>query len=181
GGRGTMGLLGPDGKEIPPHKLPGGAPTPSKADLKRGAEALKILKKRIDGAITKLDNSAAAKHAISARRVTRKSFSGENTLFFEADDLYAKFTEVHDTLTQLSQTLRDQIDAIGIAVKGADGNFDAVDAAERRRFWQIQARTEALTKKTKHADAPHHGDHPMGDDKHGKGTSDGLPEGQSGY
>ncbi|KPC90106.1 hypothetical protein ADL27_37615 [Streptomyces sp. NRRL F-6602] len=162
--------------------MPGGAPTPSKADLKRGAEALKILKKRIDGAITKLDNSAAAKHAISARRVTRKSFSGENTLFFEADDLYTKFTEVHDTLTQLSQTLRDQIDAIGIAVKGADGNFDAVDAAERRRFWQIQARTEALTKKTKPpAYSTYSVDEPEDGEKHGKGTARDIPEGQSGY
>ncbi|MFE0873928.1 hypothetical protein ACFW4X_03420 [Streptomyces smyrnaeus] len=142
-----MGQLGPDGKEMPPPVLP---PKPkSKADLKRRAEALKKLKKRIDGVIEELDTSPAAKHKISCRRVTRRSLGGQHFPFAEADDLFAKYSEVHDTLTTLSQSLRDQIDAMSIAVKFADGGLDEVEEDERRRFWEIQTRTQALAEKAK--------------------------------
>ncbi|MGP3986259.1 hypothetical protein [Streptomyces sp. 3N207] len=140
-----MGQLGPDGKETPPPVLP----SKSQADLKRRAEALKKLKKRIDGVITELDTSPAAKHKISCRRVTRQSLGGRNLPFAEADDLFTKYSEVHETLTLLSESLRDQIDAMSIAVKYADGNLDEVEEDEKRRFWEIQARTEALAEKFK--------------------------------
>ncbi|MEU7317677.1 hypothetical protein [Streptomyces sp. NPDC007083] len=150
-----MGELGPDGKERPPPVLP-----PKKAssspngdgELERRAEALKKLKKRIDAVIAELDTSPAAKHKVSRRRVTRKSLSGESIRYVEADDLFAKYGEVHDTLTLLSSTLRDQIDATGIAIDGADRGFDKLDEDEKRRFWQIQARVEAAEKKLKHPD-----------------------------
>ncbi|WP_139141121.1 hypothetical protein [Streptomyces qinglanensis] len=152
---GAMGELGPDGRERRPPVLP-----PVKVqDLKRRAEALKKLKKSIDGVITGLDTSSAAKHKIASKCVTRASLSGHNIPFFEADDLFSKCGDVFETLITLSQSLRDQIDAMRIAVKYADGGLDAVEEDERRRFWEIQARTEWLAEKAErhgedHADKP---------------------------
>ncbi len=150
-----MGELGPDGRERRPPVLPpvkASSPTQGGQDLERRAEALKKLKKRIDGVIAELDTSPAAKHKVSSRRVTRKSLSGESIHYVEADDLFAKCGEVHETLTLLSSTLRDQIDATGIAIKGCDQGFDALDEEEKRRFWRIQARVQAAEKKLKHPD-----------------------------
>lgn len=152
---GAMGELGPDGRERRPPVLPpvkASSPTQGGQDLERRAEALKKLKKRIDGVIAELDTSPAAKHKVSSRRVTRKSLSGESIHYVEADDLFAKCGEVHETLTLLSSTLRDQIDATGIAIKGCDQGFDALDEEEKRRFWRIQARVQAAEKKLKHPD-----------------------------
>ncbi|MFI7242552.1 hypothetical protein [Streptomyces qinglanensis] len=163
-----MGELGPDGKERPPPVL-----SPKKAEvLKRRAEALKKLKKSIDGVITGLDTSSAAKHKIASKRVSRTSLSGHNIPFAEADDLFSKYSEVHETLTTLSQSLRDQIDAMSIAVKFADGGLDAVEDDERRRFWEIQARTEWLEEKAKR----HGGDH---GDKPGNEGGDAPADEQS--
>ncbi|MEW2222430.1 hypothetical protein AB0939_24540 [Streptomyces sp. NPDC006990] len=152
---GAMGELGPDGRERRPPVLPpkkASSSSSGEGELERRAEALKKLKKRIDGVIAELDTSPAAKHKVSSRRVTRKSLSGESIRYVEADDLFAKYGEVHDTLTLLSSTLRDQIDATGIAIKGADQGFDTLDEDEKRRFWQIQARAQAAEEKLKHPD-----------------------------
>jgi hypothetical protein len=164
-----MGQLGPDGKEMPPPLVtPTKSSKPSGPDLKRRAEALKKLKKRIDGVIKDLDGSAAAKHK-SAKRATRASFSGDATLFFEAEDLFNKYTEVHDTLARLSQSLRDQIDAMSIAVKYADGGLDAIEEDERHRFWKIQADSEELAKR--------YGNGQHGDGEEGDKKGDGGPAG----
>ncbi|MBO8193798.1 hypothetical protein ITI46_19340 [Streptomyces oryzae] len=170
-----MGRPGPDGKGAPP---PVQGPT-SKPDLERRVEALKKLKKRIDGVITQLDGSPGAKHKVDAKRLTRRALSGEGALFFEADDLFTKYNEVHDTLTSLSKSLRDQIDAMSIAVKIADGKFDQLEDEEKRRFWEIYARAAAQEEKAKHhgkgqhpgGDKGHHqdGDVPA-DEKHGGNT-----------
>ncbi|MFE9336968.1 hypothetical protein [Streptomyces sp. NPDC007063] len=177
-----MGELGPDGKERPPPVLPPvKAPSPSQGgqELERRAEALKKLKKRIDGVIAELDTSPAAKHKVSSRRVTRKSLSGESIHYVEADDLFAKCSEVHETLTLLSSTLRDQIDATGIAIKGCDQGFDALEEDEKRRFWQIQAQAQAAEKKLKHPDGE--GDRgEEGQDKGGEPTAEDQHKGDTG-
>jgi len=172
-----MGQLGPDGKETPPPVLPPKTPH-SKGDLERRVGALKKLKKRIDAVISDLDTSPAAKHKISCRRVTRRSLGGQDVPFTEADDLFTKYTEVHDTLTLLSTTLRDQIDATGIAIKGADQGFDTLEEDEKRRFWQIQTRVEAAAKKLRHPDGKGgHGE--KGQDKGGEAPADDAPKGNA--
>lgn len=148
-----------------PKGTPKSRPQGVKPDLERRAEALKILKKRIDGALKNMDSSSAAQHNLSAKRIQRTSFSGQGSPFAEADDLFTKFTEVHDTLVLLSRTLRDQIDATSIAVKVADGGFDAIDEEEKRRYWEISRRAEVLEEQVRR----HHKD---GHDGHGHGHGD---------
>ncbi|MBO8189654.1 hypothetical protein [Streptomyces spirodelae] len=174
-----MGQLGPDGKEMPPPVLSPVKASSSKGDLERRAEALKKLKTRIDGVISELDTSPAAKHQVSCRRVTRKSLSGESIPYSEADDLFTKYAEVHETLTLLSSTLRDQIDATGIAIKGADKGFDALEEEEKRRFWQIQARVEAAERKLKHPDGEGQQHGGKGQDKGGETPTENKPEGNA--
>ena len=129
-------------------------PSGSTADLQRGAGALKRLKKRIDGVIKELDESPGSQHKVdSAQRITRKSLSGDNLEFLEADDLFRKYHEVHATLTDLSRTLREQIDGLGLAVRVADHGFDSLEEDEKERYMSIQ-------RKAREQQAP--GDGPAG-------------------
>ena len=112
-------------------------------DLKRGAEALKTFKKRVDGVLQDLEESKASRSKVSEQNVSRASFGGSGG-FAEADGLYAQYNRVHTQLTQLSQTLKDQIEAMQIAVHGADVGFDNLEDDVKRRFWEIQDRTTSL-------------------------------------
>ncbi|MGN5380400.1 hypothetical protein ACQ4WX_34345 [Streptomyces lasalocidi] len=64
--------------------------------------------------------------------------------FHEADALYGTFNQVHQALTNLSKTLHLQIEAIGIAVQGANGTFNDLEEEQRRRFYEIQAEIRNL-------------------------------------
>ena len=126
-------------------------------DLKRGAEALKTFKKRVDGVLQDLEDSKASRSKVSEQRVSRASFGGSGG-FAEADGLYTQYNRVHKELTELSQTLKDQIEAMQIAVHGADVGFDNLEEDVRRRFWAIQQRTaerEQAAEREK-ADLPKH-------------------------
>ncbi|MFG3253602.1 hypothetical protein [Streptomyces sp. NPDC048172] len=156
--------------------MPAGVPSGSSADLKRGAGALKRLKKRIDGVIKELDESPGAQHKVAAaRKMTRRSLSGDNLEFLEADGLFQKYNEVHDTLTALSKALREQIDGIGIAVKIADHGFDSLEEDEKRRYERIQARADELMRGVDPKAEPK--DSPKGE---GKGESKAGNDGDRG-
>lgn len=118
----------------------GSAPAPSGKDLKRGAEALTTFKKRVDAVLKDLADSPAAK--VGDQQISRASFSAANAPFAEADGLFTQYTRVHTELTTLSKTLSDQIEAMQIAVHGADVGFNNLEEDVRRRFWAIQARTQ---------------------------------------
>jgi hypothetical protein len=47
----------------------------------------------------------------------------------------------------LSKVLHLQIEAIGIAVRGAQHGFDNLEEDQRRRFWQIQVQIRDLQAK----------------------------------
>ncbi|MET7360892.1 hypothetical protein ABZS76_20935 [Streptomyces sp. NPDC005562] len=74
--------------------------------------------------------------------MSRTSFSGTGSAFPEADGLYKQYDQVHERLTSLSKMLGEQIDAMGIAVHGADVGFDNLEEGLRQRFWEIQARID---------------------------------------
>lgn len=109
------------------------------ADLKRGAEALKIFKKRVDSVLDTFQGSPGNATQVASQQVPRSAFSGSGD-FGEATDLHSQYHRVHDHLTRLSKTLGHQIEAIGIAVHGADVGFDNLEEDLRHRFWQLQAK-----------------------------------------
>lgn len=111
-------------------------------NLRKGAEALTVFKKRVDAALSELEQSAANQGTMSEQQLTRGVFSAGNTAFAEADGVFKQYNRVHRELTELSQSLSEQIEAMGIAVRGADIGFDNLEEDVRRRFWQIQQRAD---------------------------------------
>jgi hypothetical protein len=107
------------------------------ADLKRGAEALKIFKKRVDSVLDTFESSPGNATHVANQTVARTAFSGLGD-FGEAEDLHKQYDKVHTHLTRLSKVLALQIEAIGIAVYGADVGFDNLEEDLRHRFWQLQ-------------------------------------------
>lgn len=115
----------------------GTAPSPN-ADLKRGLEALKRFRRRIETLLTEYEGSAGGSKEVGAHKISRASFSGAGSAFPAADGLYSQYDQVHERLTSLSKMLGNQIDAMSIAVHGADVGFDNLDEDLRQRFWAIQ-------------------------------------------
>ncbi|MBM7171065.1 hypothetical protein JQK87_22220 [Streptomyces sp. G44] len=120
----------------------GGTSPPSGADLKRGLEALKTFRRRINTLLTEFEGSAGSASKVGTQKVSRTSFSGTGSAFPEADGLYSQYDQVHERLTSLSKMLGDQIEAMGIAVHGADIGFDNLEDDLRQRFWTIQTRID---------------------------------------
>ncbi|MGA4839250.1 hypothetical protein [Streptomyces sp. G45] len=115
------------------------APRPSSdADLKRGLEALKKFRRRIDTLLTEFEGSDGGASKVGHQKIARASFSGPGAPFPEADGLYSQYDRVHERLTSLSKMLGQQIEAMGIAVHGADVGFDNLEDELRQRFWAIQ-------------------------------------------
>ncbi|MET9547367.1 hypothetical protein ABZY36_18920 [Streptomyces sp. NPDC006627] len=120
----------------------GGTAPSSGADLKRGLEALKTFRRRINTLLTEFEGSAGSSSKVGTQKVSRASFSGTGSAFPEADGLYSQYDQVHERLTSLSKMLGDQIEAMGIAVHGADVGFDNLEDDLRQRFWAIQTRVD---------------------------------------
>ncbi|MFF1381685.1 hypothetical protein [Streptomyces sp. NPDC058308] len=118
----------------------GGTAPSSGADVKRGLEALKTFRQRINTLLTEFEGSAGGSSRIGAQKVSRTSFSGPGSAFPGADGLHSQYEQVHERLTSLSKMLGEQIDAMGIAVHGADVGFDNLEEDLRQRFWAIQTR-----------------------------------------
>lgn len=127
-------MLATEGSEV--------AGLPSGSDLKKGLGALKTFRQRIDTLLTEFEASAGGSSKVGAHRLSRGSFSGAGSAFPAADGLYSQYDQVHERLTSLSKMLGDQIDAMGIAVRAVDGDFDNLDEDLRQRFWSIQTRIE---------------------------------------
>ncbi|MFG2502565.1 hypothetical protein ACGFSB_30670 [Streptomyces sp. NPDC048441] len=120
----------------------GGTAPSSGADLKRGLEALKTFRRRVNTLLTEFEGSAGGSSEVGGYKLSRGSFSGGGSAFPAADGLYSQYDQVHERLTSLSKMLGDQIDAMSIAVHGADVGFDNLDEDLRQRFWAIQTRVD---------------------------------------
>ncbi|MEU9335421.1 hypothetical protein AB0D49_19955 [Streptomyces sp. NPDC048290] len=98
---------------------------------------------RVDGVLSDLEASAGDPAKVRAQTIRQTSLSqGAGGVFVEADALYSQYNIVHEQLTNLSRTLHLQIEAIGIAVKGASIGFEALEEEQRRRYWQIRIQLE---------------------------------------
>nr|WP_245770237.1 hypothetical protein [Streptomyces radiopugnans] len=106
--------------------------------LKGELESLKEFKNRVDNILEELESSPASPTRVGQQEVKRSSFGGE---FAEADGIYSQYARVHAQLTRLSGVLGDQIEAMRIAVHGADVGFGNLEDDLKRRFWELQTRT----------------------------------------
>ncbi|MBQ0984373.1 hypothetical protein KBZ10_07535 [Streptomyces sp. F63] len=111
-------------------------------DLERGVDALRKFRSRIDKLLTELESGNGGSSKVALERVSRGSFSGTNLPFAEADGFFQQYNRVHKALVELSKSLGDQIEMLGIAVHAADVGFDNVENDMRRRFHEIRARLD---------------------------------------
>lgn len=109
------------------------------ANLEASGEALSTFVKRIDAVVHDLEGSAGSPAKVGAQTIKLSSLSGgSESVFPEAHALHRQYHGVHADLTSLSKVLHLQIEAIGIAVRGAEHGFDHLEEDQRRRFWDIQ-------------------------------------------
>ncbi|WP_037732373.1 hypothetical protein [Streptomyces megasporus] len=119
--------------------------------LKGELEALKDFKKRVDDILTRLEKSKAAPSNIKRQEVNRASFGGQ---FAEADGLYLQYNRVHAQLTALSKVFGAQIEAMNIAVHGADVGFGNLEDDLKRRFWNLQGQAYEFQQEQRQTEKP---------------------------
>ncbi|NYV78099.1 hypothetical protein [Streptomyces sp. UH6] len=107
------------------------------ADLRRGVEALSSFKKRVDAVLDELNGSPANPNQVASLTLTREALAA-GSAFGEAVGLYSQYARAHERVSSLSRTLGLQIEALQIAVHGADIGFDNLEEESRRRFHEIQ-------------------------------------------
>ncbi|MEU4898626.1 MULTISPECIES: hypothetical protein [Streptomyces] len=156
-----MAELAPDGG--------GSATSPSSPDLDAPTESLQEFKKRVDRLLTELDKSSAAHGKISEQKVTATAY-GKN--FPEALSLSSAYELVHGRLELLSQTLGEQLEAMGITVSAADSDYQTVDHEHGERLKAIQRRTQAYYEQYQKEHDPK-GHDKTGEPKTGGGKSSG--------
>ncbi|MFF8596860.1 hypothetical protein ACF061_36675 [Streptomyces sp. NPDC015220] len=128
-----------------PADMVGGVSTTRAANLEASGEALATFVKRVDAVLRDLEGSAGAPTKVGAQTIRLSSLSaGSESVFPEAHDLYTQYRSVHEELISLSKTLHLQIEAIGIAVQGADHGFENLEEEQRRRFWEIQTQIKEI-------------------------------------
>lgn len=129
--------------------LPDDPPLPSNngkgsPDLDTPSESLKSFKTRVDKLLTALDGSPAAHSRITEQKVTAAAYG---TGFPEATGLSGAYDTVHARLTELSKTLGEQLEAMGITVDLADRGYQNVDQEYAERLHAIQKRVEVSYRK----------------------------------
>lgn len=143
---------------------------PSAPDLDTPSESLKSFKTRVDKLLTALDGSPAAHSRITEQKVTAAAYG---TGFPEAMGLHGAYEVVHARLTQLSKTLGDQLEAMGITVDLADRGYQNVDQEYADRLHAIQKQVEVNYRKPGSDTDP-------GTHKDNGGTGDGSSSGSEG-
>jgi hypothetical protein len=107
------------------------------ANLKRGVEALSTFKKSVDAVLEELNGSPANPRRVADLTLTREALAGGGA-FGEALGLHTQYAQAHERVSSLSRTLGLQIEALRIAVHGADVGFDNLEEEARRRFHEIR-------------------------------------------
>lgn len=103
-------------------------------------EDLGEFKKRVDRLIDDLDKSEASHKKMTGDKLAQTAFGSES--FTEAGVFATAYETVHAQLELLSETLGQQLEAMGITVHMAEGDYKQVDQEEALRLQRIQKRTE---------------------------------------
>ncbi|MGW2874783.1 hypothetical protein ACWDBP_00475 [Streptomyces sp. NPDC001233] len=106
-------------------------------DLRRGLEALKTFKSRVDTLLGTFEGSPGGPKKVAMHTLSPTSFCGKGE-FAEAAGLHSQYETVHERITSLSKSLALQIEAMQIAVHGADIGYDKLEDDLRRRFHEIR-------------------------------------------
>ncbi|MBT2450690.1 hypothetical protein J7F03_27190 [Streptomyces sp. ISL-43] len=132
-------------------------------------ESLTEYKKRVDGLLSKLNESPASDKKLADGTLPENSL-GEG--FPEAKRLFTAYTNVHTRLLTLSKGLADQIEGLGIAIQTAGRGFGDVDEETKRRMVAIseQARANYVPERDPLAVPPPHSSSSQGT---GPGATDG--------
>ncbi|MFE9768561.1 hypothetical protein ACFYPC_29290 [Streptomyces sp. NPDC005808] len=91
----------------------------------------------MDTVLSNFEGSPGSSSKVAAHALTEASFCGTGR-FGEAKGLHAEYERVHERLTSLSKSLGLQMEALWIAVHGADIGFDNLEEDLRKRFYEIQ-------------------------------------------
>ncbi|MFI5979016.1 hypothetical protein [Streptomyces sp. NPDC051452] len=122
-----------------PEDMVGGVSAARAADLEASGEALQEFVRKVDHVLKTLESGAGNPAKVGAQTIKATSLTaGAESVFPEAHGLYKQYNRVHTELTTLSKTLHLQIEAISIAVQGAQSGFDSLEEHQRQRFWAIQ-------------------------------------------
>ena len=137
-----------------PADMGGGA-----ADVSRGFMALSKFKERVDDLLKAFEDSAGGSSKVGTHRQSESAFGTGN--FPEAKALHLEYERVHERITSLSKSLGLQLEAMRIAVHGADVTFDTLEEDQRYRFHEIrtevnQERDAMLNEQTKRDNTADH-------------------------
>lgn len=137
-----------------PADMGGGA-----ADVGRGFMALSKFKERVDDLLKAFEDSAGGSSKVGSHRLSESAFGMGN--FPEAKALHLEYERVHERITSLSKSLGLQLEAMRIAVHGADVTFDNLEEEQRYRFHEIrtevnQERDAMLNEQTKRDNTADH-------------------------
>ncbi|MFF7653401.1 hypothetical protein ACFZCY_26850 [Streptomyces sp. NPDC007983] len=103
-------------------------------------EDLGEFKKRVDRLIDDLDKSEASHKKMTGSKLAQTAFGSKS--FTEAGVFATAYETVHAQLELLSATLGQQLEAMGITVHMAEGDYKQIDEEEALRLRRIQKRTE---------------------------------------
>ncbi|WP_263165218.1 hypothetical protein [Streptomyces sp. SCSIO ZS0520] len=132
----------------------GGNSQGAAADLKVGAGVLLTFKQRVDKILDEFEGSNGSASKVGHLRFTQGAVTGSAD-FHEAVALHSEYESIHERITSLSKMLSLQIEAMGIAVHGAEIGFDNLEEDERRRFWEIQTRVDREIAANEQRQDPH--------------------------
>jgi hypothetical protein len=98
-------------------------------------ETLTDFRNKVNALLQSLDAGHGSVKSISALVMGADHLG---TGFDEATQLFARYTETHAKLQQLSQTLTDTIDAMSISIDVAQKGYQNVEATQIAELWKIR-------------------------------------------
>ncbi|WP_144381785.1 hypothetical protein [Streptomyces sp. SAJ15] len=129
------------------------------------SDSLQEFKKKVDKLLLDLGESDANHTRIGEQKVAATAYGS----LPQSPTLATAYSTMHLKLQQLSKMLGEQLEAMGIAVGLADGDYQATDQKHAQRLQQIQASSkayyEAWEKQNGKKDAPESGKGKAGGDE----------------
>jgi hypothetical protein len=133
-------------------------------DLKRGVDALSSFTKSVDAVLGALDGSPAGRERVAGPTLPRESLAG-GSAFGEAIGLHAQYARAHERVGSLSTAFGLQVEALRIAVHGADVGFDNLEEEARRRFHEIEVELDLARKRDQERETVPTAQHQAGADR----------------